>query len=147
MNGKRFGDLTLRGKRSLIHARETDYPAEYVITDGYFSPMNYCRLDLGEAVFLDARHYFNKLAKDIESYREIAAIAGDSIYYTDDELFEVVKRICNDNYAGQRPKLLAKNEKIELARKLHYDYNADNAKISRLLKLPKTVVDQLFPSK
>lgn len=147
LNGKRFGGLTLRGKRSLIHARETDYPAEYVITDGYFSPMNYCRLDLGEAVFLDARHYFNKLAKDIESYREIAAIAGDSIYYTDDELFEVVKRICNDNYAGQRPKLLAKNEKIELARKLHYDYNADNAKISRLLKLPKTVVDQLFPSK
>lgn len=147
LNGKRFGDLTLRGKRSLIHARETDYPAEYVITDGYFSPMNYCRLDLGEAVFLDARHYFNKLAKDIESYREIAAIVGDSIYYTDDDLFEVVKRICNDNYAGQRPKLLAKNEKIELARKLHYDYNADNAKISRLLKLPKTVVDQLFPSK
>ena len=147
LNGKRFGDLTLRGKRSLIHARETDYPADYVITDGYISPMNYCRLDLGEAVFIDARQYFNRLAKDIESYREIAAIVGDSIYYTDDELFEVVKRICKDNYAGQRPKLLAKNEKIELARKLHYDYNADNAKISRMLNLSRTILDQLFPTR
>ena len=145
VKGKCFGELTLREKRNLIHARKTDYPADYVITDGYFSPMNYCLIEIGEAVFRDAQHYFNKLAKDIESNREIAAIVGDSVYYTDDELFDVVKRICNDNYAGQRPTLLGKNEKVELARKLHYDYNADNAKISRMLNLSRSILNQLFP--
>ena len=109
--------------------------------------MNYCRVDIGEAVFRDAWHYFNKLSKDIEAYREIAAIVGDSIFYTDDELFDVINRICRDKYGGQRPSLLGKAEKMELVRKLHYDYNADNAKISRLLKLPKNQVDQLFPSR
>ena len=144
---RRFGDLTLREKRNLIHAREPAYPDDYIITDGYFSPMNYCHVDIGEAVFRDARHYFNKLAKDIEAYREIAAEIGDTIFYTDDELFEVVKRLCKEKYENQRPSLLGKNEKLDLARKLHYDYNADNAKISRMLNLQKTVLDQLFPSR
>lgn len=141
-----FGELTLREKRSLIHAREPNYPKDYIITDGFFSPANYCRFDIGEAVFRDARHYFNLLAKGIESYREIAAMVGDAVFYTDDDLFDVVKKICKDNYEGQRPTLLGKNEKMDLARTLHFDYNADNAKISRMLNLPQSILDQLFPS-
>lgn len=142
-----FGDLTLREKRRLIHARSVGYPDSYVITDGYLSPMNFCRLDVGEGVFRDARHYFNKLAKGIESYREIAAQLGDSIFYTDDELYDIVRQICRDKYAGQRPALLGKNEKMGLARLLRYDYNADNAKIMRLLRIPMEVLNQLFPSR
>lgn len=142
-----FGEMTLRGKRQLIHAREPSYPEEYVITDGYFSPMNYCRLDIGEAVFRDARQYFNKLAKDIESYKEIASMIGDSIYYTDDELFDVVRKVCKEKYDSQRPTLLGKNEKTELARMLRYDYNADNEKIKRMLNLPIAYLEQLFPSR
>jgi REP element-mobilizing transposase RayT len=143
---KLFGELTLREKRHLIHAREPNYPDTYVITDGYFSPMNYCRLDIGEAVFRDARHYFNKLTKNIESNKEIAAMLGDSIFYTDDELFDVVRKVCNDKYDGQRPALLGKNEKTELARMLHYDFNADNEKIRRMLNLSINYLDQIFPS-
>ena len=141
-----FSEMTLREKRNLIHAREPSYPEDYIITDGYFSPANYCRFDIGEAVYRDARHYFNHLAKGIESYREIAASVGDSIYYTDDELFDVVRRICKEKYEGRRPTLLGKNEKLELARKLHFDYNADNAKISRMLNIAPSILDQLFPS-
>ncbi len=141
-----FSEMTLREKRNLIHARDPNYPEDYIVTDGYFSPANYCRFDIGEAVFRDARHYFNHLAKGIESYREIAASVGDSIYYTDDELFDVVRRICKEKYEGRRPTLLGKNEKLELARKLHFDYNADNAKISRMLNIAPSILDQLFPS-
>ena len=36
---------------------------------------------------------------------------------------------------------------MELARKLHFDYNADNAKIARLLKLPVASVNALFPQR
>ena len=80
-----FGELTLREKRNLIHAREPSYPKDYIITDGYFSPVNYCRFDIGEAIFRDARHYFFLLGKNVESYRDIAKEIGDSIYYTDDD--------------------------------------------------------------
>lgn len=142
-----FGDLTLREKRRLVHAREVGYPESFVVTNGYFSPISFCRLDIGEGVFRDARHYFNHLAKNVESYRDIAKVFGDSVFYTDDELNDVVKRICKEKHAGQRPSLLGKNEKIELARLLRYDYNADNAKIMRMLSLPMAVLNQLFPSR
>jgi hypothetical protein len=118
---------------------------DYVIVDDYFSPVNYCRLDIGEGLYRDARHYFNKLAKNVESYKDIAETLGETIYYTDDELSDVLYRICRDRFGGQRPALLARDEKLELVRTLHYDYNADNAKIVRLIGLSKTVVDELFP--
>ena len=34
---------------------------------------------------------------------------------------------------------------MELARRLHFDYNADNKKIARLLKLNLYVLDEMFP--
>lgn len=140
-----YGDLNMLEKRKFVHSKATDYPKSLTLIDGYFSPMNYCRFDIGEGVFRDARHYFNKLAKEVESYRDIAALIGDTIFYTDDELNDVLRRLCRDKYNSQRASLLGRNEKMELARTLHYDYNADNAKIARLLKMPVHLLDELYP--
>ena len=140
-----YADLSILKKRAFVHSKAIDYPDSFQIVDGYFSPMNYCRIDIGEGVFRDARHYFHKLSKEIESYKEIAAVLGDAIYYTDDELGDVVYRICKEKYNGQRATLLGKNDKLDLARKLHFDYNADNAKIHRLTGLSPETLRALFP--
>lgn len=39
------------------------------------------------------------------------------------------------------------DEKLSLAKVLHFDYNADNAKIARLLRMPVEVLAALFPLK
>lgn len=139
-----FGDLTVWEKRAFVHARNTDYPGDWLTIDGYFSPANYLALDIGEGVFRDARHYFHKVSRDIESYQEIAALLGESVYYTDDELNAVIYRFCQSQHGADGPLLLPAKAKLDLARTLHFDYNADNAKIARLLKLPRSVLDQLF---
>ena len=144
-NHGRFGDLNILEKRALVHSRSTDYPDSLVLVDGYFSPMNYCCVDIGESVFRDARHYFHKLSKNLESYREISEMLGDTIFYTDEELSDVVYRICRDRFGGQKAVLLGRGDKLELAKTLHFDYNADNAKIGRLLKLPSETLASLFP--
>ena len=140
-----FKDLSVREKRSMLHSHQIDYPASYAIIDGYFSPASYCMIRFGENVFRDARHYFFKISRDIEGYKEIAEVLGESIFYTDDELNAVIYKICNKSYNGERATLLPQSDKIDLARKLHFDYNADNAKIARLIKLPISIVDALFP--
>lgn len=142
-----YADLNILKKRAFVHSKAIDYPDSFQIVDGYFSPMNYCRFDIGEGVFRDARHYFHKLSKEIESYKEIAAALGDAIFYTDDELGDVVYRICKEKYNGQKAALLGKNEKMELARTLHFDYNADNAKIHRLTGLSLETLHALFPQR
>ncbi len=140
-----LGNLTERTKRVFLHTKQVDYPAKYLIVDGYLSPMNYCRLDIGEGVFRDARHYFNKLSKNIEAYKDIAGALGDTIYYTDDELSDVLNRLSREKYGCQRIAALGKADKLDVARLLHFDYNADNGKIARLIKLDKTIVDEMFP--
>lgn len=142
----RFGELSILKKRQFVHSKQIDYPDTFTIVDGYFSPMNYCRLDIGEGVFRDARHYFHKLSKGVESYRDIAVMLGDAVFYTDEELFDIIKQYCHEKHGGQRASLLGWNEKMELARMLHFDYNADNAKIARLIKLPVETLNELFPS-
>ena len=42
--------------------------------------------------------------------------------------------------------MLTPGQKIELARKLHYDYNASNDILRRVLKLEVSVLNELFPS-
>lgn len=74
-------------------------------------------------------------------------MVGDAIFYTDDELNDVVYRICKEQYNGQKATLLGKDEKLSLAKVLHFDYNADNAKIARLLRMPVEVLAALFPLK
>ena len=141
----RFGQLTFREKRALLHTHQMDYPAEYAIIDGYISPASCCSVAFGEHIFRDARHYFYKISKEIEGYKEIAEMLGESIFYTDDELSAVLYKICKTEYDGQRATLLPQQDKLELARRLHYDYNADNEKIARLLKLAPSLVNTIYP--
>jgi REP element-mobilizing transposase RayT len=140
-----FGDLFIENRRKLVHSRNIDYPDSWLLFDGYISPLNYVRFDIGEGIFRDARHYFHKISRDIESYKEVAALLGESVYYTDDEISTIIFRICKQNYNCEKPALLPSNAKLELARTLHFDYNADNKKIARFLKIDKAIVDEHFP--
>lgn len=144
---RRYGDLTIREKKELLHSHNLSYPDNYRVFGNYFTPDSFCEIALGEAMFRDARHYFHKITRDIESYREVAAMLGDLIYYTDDELISVLYGICKKEYDGQKPTLLAAQDKLAVAKRLHYDYNADNAKIVRLLRIDSRILENLFPCK
>lgn len=113
--------------------------------DGYVSPMSFCDIESGEKLFRNASHYFNEISRNIESQKKIAQEIGERIFYTDNELFRVVMAMCNDKYNIPRPALLPKDAKLEIAKILHYDYNAGNKQIQRMLSLDTLVVNALFP--
>lgn len=143
----RYGDMTERAKRVFLHSKKLDYPLSHLVVNGYLSPVSYCRLDIGEALFRDARHYWHKMTKNVESFRSIAQELGDSLYYTDDELSDALYLICKKEYGGMPAKSLSKNDKMRLAQKLHFEYNADNGKIARLLDIRKFILDEIYPLK
>ena len=45
----------------------------------------------------------------------------------------------------KNPTLLGRNDKIEVAKLMKYDYNASNSQIMRLLKIDERILDELFP--
>ena len=113
--------------------------------DGYVSPLSFCDIEAGEGLFRNASHYFYELSKNIESQKKIAEEIGERIFYTDNELFRVVVSLSNGKYNVDKPSLLPRDAKVEVAKTLHYDYNATNKQIIRMLNMDIYTVNALFP--
>lgn len=136
--------LTIREKLDIIHTHATDNIAPLRKVFGCACPLDFCHIEEGEQFFQSASQYFHIISRNIESFAKIAGEISERIFYTDDELFSAIASQTKSRY-GKRIADLDKNEKTELARMMHYDFNAGNKQISRILKLPLAVLDSFFP--
>ena len=113
---------------------------------GQISPLCFCDIGCGERLFRNASHYFNCLSKNVESQKLIAQEIGERIFYSDDELYSLVFSLSMKQYHFP-PSQLPKEAKLQLAKTLHYEYNAGNKQITRLLKIDISIVNELFPAR
>lgn len=132
--------FSLRERRLVSHSRIGDNAEGLLMFDGYASPLSFCDIQTGESLFRDAAHYFNKLSKSIESNAAIAKEIGESVWYTDDELYSIARKISKEKYGAASPAAIAPNDKINLAKTLHYDFNANAKQLHRMLKLDLSVL-------
>lgn len=136
-----------REKRALFHSDMLSRESKIVVLDGYVSPLCFCHIDQAELLFRNNRHYFYHVSRNIEASREIAETIGESLFYSDEDLFAYIKEVSSTKYGSKSVSLLSKGAKIDLARDLHFNYNAGNKQISRLLKIDLQVVSSLFPER
>ena len=130
--------------RAVTRSRQYDDLKDVYEVDGYASPLSFCAISEGEELFRNARHYFSKVSRHIESYDEIAKMIGESIYYTDDDLFQIVCTLSKKNYDCNTPAQLPYKAKIEIAKIIRSEYNASNKQIQRMLKIDQSVLTALF---
>jgi hypothetical protein len=152
-----FASLTLRERRTMCHCREAELPAKYQVFAG-FDPRqgsdrstlllasSFCAIREGEGYFRDAHQYFQRLGRNLEADSEVARRLGDRIFLTDDELYGAVCALCSRDYGQANPHLISGGQKVEMAKRMHFEYNASNKQILRILKLEPSVVQTLFPS-
>ena len=137
-------EIGARKVRELTHYRcVEDISSLQFVGDVPFVP-SFCRVDIGQSVFQDARSYFHSLTRNSEAFSQIASRLKDSIFLTDDEIFMIAARYAEATYA-QKLSILTPDQKLQLARKLHFEYNATNQQLRRILKLDITVLNELFP--
>ena len=141
-------ELSVDKKRQIFKSRNFEIHGDFkfLTSGGYISPSSYCYVPLAESLFRDARHYFSLISRKVESYSQIAKELGDSIYYTDEEMYAAIYSHCANRYDVKNPTLLGRNDKIEVAKLMKYDYNASNSQIMRLLKIDERILDELFPT-
>jgi len=132
--------------RSITHSRKCDKVLGVYMVDGYASPLCFCDISYGESLFKDPRHYFFKISKHVEVYDEIARMIGESISYTDSELYSIASTLSKQEFGGGDLQALPKDSKIMLAKKLHFEYNAGSKLLQRMLKIPESVLTSLFIS-
>lgn len=136
--------LGVKALRELLHSRLLDKYKNVPIVQGYISPLQYCNISASEQLLRDAKQYFYIISKNVESFSEIAKSIGESMYYNDNDLFLVATRIAKANYDTARLSDLPVQLKLELARRLHFDFNAGKKQLSRLLKISIEVLDTMF---
>lgn len=142
---RKFKDITFTEKRSVIMGRVTDISEEYLVYDGYILPSSFSSYKYGMSFFRDASHYYCCLNRKQESVSVIAQRLGDKIILNDEELFPVAASLSAKMFDQPKIKILASSQKIELAKKLHFSFNASNKQISRILAIDRSIIDNLFP--
>lgn len=105
----------------------------------------FCRIDIGEKMFRDARSYFSALTRNAEAFSQTASRLQDTMFLTEDELFAVAIKYSEANYADTKLVNLSPDQKMQLARELHFKYNASNQQLRRLLKLDIRILSEVFP--
>lgn len=134
-----------RERRNLFHSDLLAKEEKVIILDGYVSPLCFCNISEAESFFRSNRHYFYSASRNIEAVLDIARTIGEGIFYTDEDLFAYVKAVCSKRYGCASAAVLPKEAKIELAKNLHFNYNAGNKQIGRLLKMELEILSALFP--
>jgi REP element-mobilizing transposase RayT len=132
--------------RERFHTHKFDGFAGKPFMDGLIPPPAFCYFASSEGLFRNARHYFSLISRNIESMKAIAKEIGESVFYTDDDLYSILLEICREHYDAGRPTLLPAQAKLEVARKLHYEYNASVKQISRMLKLNLSLLEGILAS-
>ena len=131
--------------RELTHHRNvSEIDQLKFVGDVPFIP-SFCRVDVGESMYRDVRSYFHSLTREVEAFSQIASRLKDKVFLTNEEMFRVAANYAQECFS-RKLTMLTPEQKIELARKLHYDYNASNDILRRVLKLEVSVLNELFPS-
>lgn len=138
---KEIGVVALR---SLMHSRACDHLKHFRTIDGYISPLEFCHVTDAENVFRDAKQYFYSLSRNVEANSEVAKSIGESIYYTDSDLYSAASKMAKENFGNHMPKLLPIEAKLEIAKRLHFDYNAGDKQLNRLLGIDVMLLKALF---
>ena len=139
--------LTVRDIWAEFHTRAFDRLSGLVLIDGYVSPLDYCSIREGEGLFRNAHQYFHAVSRDLDAQRRIAKEFGDRISFTDNELYSVVAELCRTTYSVNSPSVLPKEAKVEVARKMHFEYNASDKQIARMLRVDPGLIPMFLVKK
>lgn len=138
--------ITCRERRALFQSNKLESNGKVVVLDGYVSPLCFCCVKEAELFFRNSRNYFYCISRNIESSNDIAKMIGEKLFYSDEDLFMLVRIACSKEFGVQTVSMLPNTAKVELAKRLHFDFNAGNKQICRLLKMDLSVVSELFPA-
>lgn len=137
-------EIGVAALRMLMHSRMCDHLKDLKSVDGYISPLEFCHIAEAESIFRDAKHYFYTISKNIEANSEIAKSIGESMYYTDSDLYAAASKMSREHYGNNSLRTLPVDAKLEIARRLHFDYNAGDKQLSRLLGIDQILLKAMF---
>lgn len=139
-------DMSIDDQRSLAHCRDICGLGKLKTAEHIgVLVTSFCDISLGERMFQDARSYFNSLTRNAEAFSQIAERLKDTIFLTDDELYQVAVKYSESHFDTRNISILTGEQKIQLAKELHFKYRASNQQIRRVVRLELSILNEMFP--
>ena len=143
---KKFSELPIKEKRRICHSHNIPFKSDNLLVyNGIILPSSYCKIKVAEKMFRDAHHYFHLISKNFEAFSEIAKRLHEKVIISDEEMYAAVSNIAFKEFGIKQPSLLTAKGKIDVAKRMHYDFNASNRQIKNILKIESNIIDELFP--
>ena len=143
---RNVADMSFDDQRRLTHCRDIKGLGKLQAVDHMgILVTSFCDISLGERMFQDARSYFNALTRNAEAFSQIAERLKDTIFLTDDELYQVAVKYSESHFDSRNLSILSGEQKIQLAKELHFKYKATNQQIRRILRLELSILNEMFP--
>ncbi|MBE6250641.1 MAG: hypothetical protein E7111_03200 [Bacteroidales bacterium] len=139
-------EIGFNKSRKLTHFREIKLIEKLEFVGDTAHIPSFCRIDIGEQMFRDARSYFNSLTRNAEAFSQIAERLKDTVFLTDDEMYAAAVKCAKQAFDNQQLATLSPDQKIKLSKELHFKYNASKQQIRRILRLDLTLLNELFPT-
>ena len=139
-------EMSFDDQRRLTHCRDIKGVGKLQAIDHMgILVTSFCDISLGERMFQDARSYFNSLTRNAEAFSQIAERLKDTIFLTEDELYQVAVKYSESHFDSRNLTILLGEQKIQLAKELHFKYRASNQQIRRILRLELSILNEMFP--
>ena len=145
LESKPVDALTYRERRSITRSSDAYLDPELRVRDGMIAPESFVNYKLVEQLFPHSRKYTWWVFKNVEAQVEVARSLDEHPNLSDDELYMVTMRLCENQFNKKGVKELTEQERRKLAVTLKNDWYASNAQVARLSSLPVTTVNDLFP--
>lgn len=137
--------LTYRERRAVTRSSDAAIDPSFRVRDGMIALESFVNYRLVEQLFPHARKFTWWVFKNVEAQVGVALSLNEHPNLSDDELYVVTMRICEDRFNKKGNDELTDQQRKQLAVTLKNDWYASNAQAARLSGLSPGIVNSLFP--
>ena len=137
--------MSIRQKQTITMSKDIGLPDTLTMIDDMPHPASFVNYKLVESLFESPRQYAYYVMKNVEAQVEVARRLGEKPVFPDEDLLPICLKLLKEAFGTCKYAEMTEAQRLSVASRLKYDYNASNKQLARLLRVPLSTVDAMFP--
>lgn len=137
---EKIGERSLKILKKQLSTR-VDIPRDWEIDkSGMINPRCFVDYRIVESIYRSPNRYLYFLAKKLEGKIDMKLSQGVSSFISDKEMRSITDSLTREMFGLEKKGLLNMSQRIQMAKKLRYEYGATHKQISRMLNVDVNIL-------
>ena len=137
---EKIGERSLKILKKQLSTR-VDIPRDWEIDkSGMINPRCFVDYRIVESIYRSPNRYLYFLAKKLEGKIDMKLSQGVSSFIPDKEMRSITDSLTREMFGLENKGLLNMSQRIQMAKKLRYEYGATHKQISRMLSVDMNII-------